>query len=508
MTPELEAHLKTFVNFPSPPGVATTIIEVAQDPDIEMGRVAQVVGMDPALTSKILRIANSPLYAQRRRSENLRQALVVLGLNATLTLALSFSLVKVLRGGKPNGINYPYYWRRALLGAMSCRALGDAVGQTLLEELFLAGLLQDIGMLALDRSRPETYRDIGELQKDHRELQSHERKALGTDHAEVGAWLLRNWNLAPRLCNAISHSHRPANQRVIEPTEVFNRCVALSGSIADIFLLDAERRPFLETAQAVERSFELNKEEFGKVLATVSALVPETEKLFDTEILGATDPDVIIEQAREILMVRNLQTLREASSLRAGGEHPSTRALELEEQTRRDPLTGIYNRTFLEPYLAREFENASRHAWPLSVAFADLDDFKRINDSYGDQAGDRVLQGAARILRGNSRESDVVVRYGSEEFLLLLPATDGDTARSICERIVTAFQHTRHDIGNTSIGVTVSIGYATHSAEQAFPSAEAFLQAADQALHTAKLQGRNRSVGFEQTARSPMVQFL
>jgi diguanylate cyclase (GGDEF)-like protein len=508
MTPELEAHLKTFVNFPSPPGVATTIIEVAQDPDIEMGRVAQVVGMDPALTSKILRIANSPLYAQRRRSENLRQALVVLGLNATLTLALSFSLVKILRGGKPNGINYPYYWRRALLGAMSCRALGDAVGQTLLEELFLAGLLQDIGMLALDRSRPETYRDLGELQKDHRELQSHERKALGADHAEVGAWLLRNWNLAPRLCNAIGQSHRPANQRVIEPTEVFNRCVALSGAIADIFLLDAERRPFLETAQAVERSFELDKEEFGKVLATVSALVPETEKLFDTEILGATDPDVIIEQAREILMVRNLQTLREASKLRAGGEHPSTRALELEEQTRRDPLTGIYNRTFLEPYLAREFENASRHAWPLSVAFADLDDFKRINDSYGDQAGDRVLQGAARILRGNSRESDVVVRYGGEEFLLLLPATDGDTARSICERIVTAFQHTRHDIGNTSIGVSVSIGYATHSAEQAFPNAEAFLQAADQALYTAKLQGRNRSVGFEQNARSPMVQFL
>ncbi len=207
-------------------------------------------------------------------------------------------------------------------------------------------------------------------------------------------------------------------------------------------------------------------------------------------------------------MVRNLQTLREASNLRAGGEHPSTRALELEEQTRRDPLTGMYNRTFLEPYLAREFENASRHAWPLSVAFADLDDFKRINDSYGDQAGDRVLQGSARILRGNSRESDVVVRYGGEVFLLLLPATDGDTARSICERIVTAFQHTRHDIGNTSIGLTVSIGYATHSAEQAFPSAEAFLQAADQALYTAKLQGRNRSIGFEQNARSPMVQFL
>jgi diguanylate cyclase (GGDEF)-like protein len=508
MTPELEANLRSYVSFPTPPGVATTIIEVAQDPNIEMSRVAQVVGMDPALTTKVLRIANSPLYAQRRRSENLRQALVVLGLNATLTLALSFSLVKALRGGKPNGINYPYYWRRALLGAMTARALGDAVGQTLLEELFLAGLLQDIGVLALDRCRPETYRGIGALQHNHRELQAHERKLLGTDHVEVGAWLMRNWNLSPRLCNAISQSHRTVNQRVIEPGEVFNCCVALSGPIADIFLLDAEQRPFLETALAVERSLGLDKEAFGALLATVSALVPETEKLFDAEILGGTDPDVIIEQAREILMVRSLQTLREASSLRNNADQLSTRALELEEETRRDALTGVYNRSYLGQVLNREFESASRHAWPISIAFAELDGFERVNESYGHAAGDRLLQGAARILRGNSRESDFVVRYGGEQFLIVLPATDSDTVRSICERIVAAFQHTRHDIDSTSIGVTVSIGHATHGPDATFASPEAFLKAADEALRAAKLRGRNRAVAHEAGHPAPSVQVL
>src|SRR5476649_1766749 len=90
VNPEIEAHLRKTVNFPSPPGVATHIIELAQDPDIEMGNVAKALSMDSALSTKVLRIANSPLYAQRRKSENLRQALVVLGLNATLTLALSF----------------------------------------------------------------------------------------------------------------------------------------------------------------------------------------------------------------------------------------------------------------------------------------------------------------------------------------------------------------------------------------------------------------------------------
>ena len=127
MGADLDTQLRLSVNFPSPPGVASHIIEIAQDPEIEMGKVAKAVSLDSALTTKILRIANSPLYAQRRKSENLRQALVVLGLNATLTLALSFSLVKSLRSGKANGLDYPLYWRRALLAGTAARAFADAL---------------------------------------------------------------------------------------------------------------------------------------------------------------------------------------------------------------------------------------------------------------------------------------------------------------------------------------------------------------------------------------------
>ena len=123
-----------------------------------MGKVAKVLSMDSALSTKVLRIANSPLYAQRRKSENLRQALVVLGLNATLTLALSFSLVKSLRAGKANGIDYPLYWRRALVAATAARALADALRQPMAEEIFLAALLQDVGILALDQAVPDLYR--------------------------------------------------------------------------------------------------------------------------------------------------------------------------------------------------------------------------------------------------------------------------------------------------------------------------------------------------------------
>ncbi len=497
MNPEVEAHLRSLVNFPSPPGVATHIIELARDPDIEMGKVAKALSMDSALSTKILRIANSPLYAQRRKSENLRQALVVLGLNATLTLALSFSLVKSLRTGKANGISYPFYWRRALLAATSARALADAMHQSLAEEIFLAALLQDIGMLALDKAIPDLYRGGEALQRDHAALAELEMKRLQSDHAQIGGWLMRSWNLPERLHQAISNSHRVEMSFTADTARIFQRCVALSGHVADLFLLEPEKRHFAEVAQSAERSLGMDKMAFGQVLGTIGAVIPDTEAIFETDLLAKQHPDLILEQAREVLMLRSLHALREINTLRAVAEISNTRALELEEETRRDPMTGIYNRAYLDQVLTREFESSAHHKWPLSIAFADLDNFKGINDKFGHQAGDRILQATVRILRGNTRETDLIARYGGEEFVVVLPATDADTARSICERIVSAFQNTGHVIGSEHAKVTISIGCATNSSSTPFASPAEFVKAADQALYTAKMRGRNRSVPFD-----------
>jgi diguanylate cyclase (GGDEF)-like protein len=475
LNPEIEAHLRSLLSFPSPPGVASHIIELARDPEI----------------------ANSPLYAQRRKSENLRQALVVLGLNATLTLALSFSLVKTLRVGKVNGIDYPLYWRRALVAATAARALADALRQPLAEEIFLAALLQDVGILALDQALPDLYRGADLDQRDHRSLTALEKRRLNADHAEIGAWLMQSWNLPPRLHRAIAHSHRVDLSVTSDAALIFQRCVAQSGPIADLFLREPQQRPFAEVGLAVERSLGLDKVAFGQVLATIGSVLPETEALFDMDLLSEQHPELILEQAREALLLRNLIALREINTLRAVAESSTSRTLELEEETRRDAMTGVYNRAHLDQVLAREFDHSTRHKWPLSVAFADLDNFKSINDRFGHQAGDRILQATARILRANTRETDLIARYGGEEFVVVLPATDADTAHGICERIVQAFQGTGHPIGSEHARVTISIGCATHGAQLNFPNVTEFVKAADQALYTAKLRGRNRSVPFD-----------
>jgi diguanylate cyclase (GGDEF)-like protein len=505
VNPEVEAHLRSLVNFPSPSGVATHIIELARDPDIEMSQVAKALSMDSALSAKVLRIANSPLYAQRRKSETLRQALVVLGLNATLTLALSFSLVKSLRAGKANGLSYALYWRRALLAATAARALADVMHHSMAEEIFLAGLLQDVGMLALDKAVPDLYRGSEATQRDHTALAALEKGRLQADHAEIGGWLMQTWNLPERLCAAIIHSHRIDSALTAEPVQLFNRCVALSGPVADLFLLEPAQREFAETAQSAARSLGLDKMAFGQVLGTVGAMIPETEAIFETDLVAKQHPELILEQAREVLMLRSMHALREINTLRAVAENSTSRTLELEEETRRDAMTGVYNRAHLDQILTREFESSKSHKWPLSIAFADLDNFKSINDRFGHQAGDRILQAAARILRGNTRETDLIGRYGGEEFVIVLPSTDAHTAQIICERIVAAFQSTGHVIGSDHVNVTISIGCATHGVKTAFENAAEFVKAADQALYTAKMRGRNRSVPFDREIPSGLA---
>ena len=508
MNPAIESQLKLQANFPSPPGVAGHIIQLAQDPAIELDRVAKAVSMDSALTTKILRTANSPLYAQRRKSENLRQALVLLGLNATLTLALSFSLVKVLRSGKGAGLDLPYYWRRTMLDGTAARALADALHQPLAEEFFLGGLLQDVGMLALNIAYPELYKDSQKLQHDHRAMADMERRKLQSDHAAVGAWIMRKWNLPPRICHTIEKSHDTDLSSPVEPAELMARCVALSGPIADLFLVDSAERPFAEVALMVERSVGLDREAFSTVLDAIGAIIPETEAMFDTEVLSRHKADRIVEQAREVLTNRTLHTLQEFTVLQAEAATTMQRAIQLEKETQLDPLTGLCNRAYLDFALERDFDRALRTNGQLSLAFCDLDNFKLINDKYGHQAGDRILEAVARLLRAKTRDTDTVARYGGEEFVIILPNSDRDTAFRVCDRIVHAFGETPHDLGRVKVSVTLSVGCATHSPEEPFASVSELVNAADLALYAAKDRGKNRVVPYVRGLHQPLARVV
>jgi HD-like signal output (HDOD) protein len=157
MPPELTAALALCRNLPSPPGIALRIIELAQDPETDITTAADIIAIDMALSARMLRIANSPLYASRRRIENLGQALTMLGLNATVSLALGFTVTQELTATGQGQDVRERAWRRSILSALAASLLGQARGLRKAEELMLAGLLQDLGVLVLAQSEPDRY---------------------------------------------------------------------------------------------------------------------------------------------------------------------------------------------------------------------------------------------------------------------------------------------------------------------------------------------------------------
>ena len=158
-----------------------------------------------------------------------------------------------------------------------------------------------------------------------------------------------------------------------------------------------------------------------------------------------------------------------------------------------DPLTGLLRREAVLEHLEREVERARRYGRPLAVAMADLDHFKKVNDTHGHLMGDVVLRRVGRVLRRGLRRTDLCGRYGGEEFLLVLPETDRDAALQVIDdlrRLIGDLEIEASD--GRSVGVTVSVGIAALDAWIEDPTAEAALEAADRQLYEAKAGGRNR----------------
>jgi diguanylate cyclase (GGDEF)-like protein len=165
------------------------------------------------------------------------------------------------------------------------------------------------------------------------------------------------------------------------------------------------------------------------------------------------------------------------------------RTRQLQRETSEDPLTGLANRRALDRGLALEVEKAAHTGAALSVAIADIDNFKVVNDSYGHAVGDLVLRACATILRRHAREADLVARYGGEEFALALPGADLADAGPLCERIHAAFAEYPWGTIAAGLQVTVSIGAAQYEPGM---SVERLFDRADERLYRAKHLGRNQ----------------
>lgn len=209
---EIGRFISQIKDLPTLPTVMEKIVTLTNDPDVSIARVEEAIATDPVISTKLLRIVNSAYFSFFREITSLRQAIVVLGLEATKNLVYGTSIISAFgRESKIKQFPLEGFWRYSVACGNISRTLASLLDYTFYEEAFLAGLVHNIGKLVIAKYRPEDFeKSIAKAMSDDIPLSEAEQEIIGFDHNEVGHQLAVRWRLPLLLDEIISFNERPA----------------------------------------------------------------------------------------------------------------------------------------------------------------------------------------------------------------------------------------------------------------------------------------------------------
>jgi two-component system, cell cycle response regulator len=284
---------------PSPPTLAMKVLDLVRE-DAPIEEIADMISRDPALAAKLLKTANSSFYRRSHTVSTIKLAATLLGLQTLRTLVLGFSFVQRLKTHKPRAFDYQKYWCRSIYAATAARALASKLKLIQREECFLAALLGDIGMLALDQVC-DTYTEVCRSAKTHDELAEIELDVLRLTHADASGLLARQWKLPAILAIPMGAHHRPESA-----TDAFGKKMAqivhIAGLAADVFLEDRAAQTMLQVFITAKDQLAIDQRDSESILAEVAATAGEVAPLFDITMQPLPDLIGIAVKAAQLAM--------------------------------------------------------------------------------------------------------------------------------------------------------------------------------------------------------------
>ena len=493
----LNTMLNNNPSLPSPPAIALKVLDAVKKDTCSFGDLALIIGSDPALTAKILRVANSTFYSLPAKVTTIDKAVSILGVTLVKNLALSFVISKELKGLDEGSFNFDLFWKRAITAAVGAELVSAIIGRRN-DDAFVSALLQDIGMIIMYLSRPDDYlKVLDEKRASGIPLREVEQKIFGFDHQELGSELLKLWGLPEEIYLPIRYHHTSCEAP--EPFRTQAAVLGLSNRIAGVY-------HGMQSIGMLKGVKEWLKEHYRieemKTDAMIDEVAQRSLKIFSSFEIEAGDMkpfSQILQEANQELSLLNIsyehlvmqykQAKDEAERLAHELKDANTR---LREQSTKDGLTGLYNHRHFQNVMDEELEKASRNGRPLSLVMFDFDHFKKINDSFGHPQGDEVLKAVKPVVEKLIRACDYAVRYGGEEFALVLPETGLHGAAAVAEALRSNVEQMTITANDHKIRVTISIGVACCRSRSGQISKAQLVEAADKALYDSKRNGRNR----------------
>lgn len=438
-------------NLPTLPVVAMRVLELTARPDVSLREIASVIENDPAIASKVIRTVNSSFYGLTRRCGSIQQALAFLGLQTVKALVLGFSLARSIDGGGDDEVSFDFlsYWRRSIYAAAAAREIALLHKRCDPDEVFMAALVQDLGMVALWRAFGDRYLQVIDLTKgDHRRLCALEQRSFEIDHASVGGEMVARWRFPDEIASAVRCHHRSFEA---EPqAAMLSRTVELAGTAAAVLTQRSGESDLARFRRDGQDWFELRPGPLTLLLQRIADRADELSRAFGLDTGATPDVDAILVKASQIRRDQQLVEPQVDGDACDVVEHASV------------SLATIPDARAFGGDLEREFMNRSRRAG-IGVLLVGIDRARHVQDAFGARAVEAAMNHAVSIVREHAPASARIYRFVGAEVAVMVPEAEIDdlcrAAEAIRRAMVThpvPFEHALQ----RSFPATVSIGAA------------------------------------------------